>query len=245
MRKLREGSETEKPRKRKQKQKQTTQNSDPDDDDFSSGGASDDEDSDSDIEGVIPNDELAASLPTKTVPENAKHRTENTRKPPVKKKKTQVPPTAVLEDANVSAGPSNQAQLSASNPKPKAKAGTRSQPIYLFYEEVTPDHAEPTSLYYKSYFGNREVLEMTQSSNYNTRKLQNHLKHTSPSHFRLYEVLKNRSGPVTDRERKLACGVKKMTDAVAKEYEVAVKNISNNLKEMFQKQRADAQVPWD
>lgn len=52
------------------------------------------------------------------------------------------------------------------------QAKKESHPIYLFYNLVTADSSGKTvkgSRYYKSFFGNQEVLEMTEKANYNTR----------------------------------------------------------------------------
>ncbi|KAJ7913796.1 hypothetical protein B0H13DRAFT_1873539 [Mycena leptocephala] len=60
-------------RKSGMKSKQNRDNSDPEDQDFTSGASGDG--SDSDIEMIIPNEDLADSLPRKTIPENAKRQT--------------------------------------------------------------------------------------------------------------------------------------------------------------------------
>ncbi|KAJ7855265.1 hypothetical protein B0H14DRAFT_3136312 [Mycena olivaceomarginata] len=60
-------------RKSGMKSKKNRDNSDPEDQDFTSGASGDD--SDSDIEMIIPNEELAHSLPRKTILENAKRQT--------------------------------------------------------------------------------------------------------------------------------------------------------------------------
>ncbi|KAJ7813263.1 hypothetical protein B0H14DRAFT_2854288 [Mycena olivaceomarginata] len=86
---------------------------------------------------------------------------------------------------------------------------------------------------------------MTKGSNYNTRKIRDHLEKTSKPHFRLFEVLQHRKGPATDRERSLACGVSPVTDEIAAEYVAEVKDINQNIKAMFEKQAEDARVPWD
>ncbi|KAJ7090141.1 hypothetical protein C8R44DRAFT_751127 [Mycena epipterygia] len=80
------------------------------------------------IEVVVPSDELAASLPSKTLPQNSK-RNPPAVKPPVKKQKPS-------EDSNTYAGPSRQLQASGSAlPKPPVKKELH--PIYLFYDLVT------------------------------------------------------------------------------------------------------------
>ncbi|KAJ7856390.1 hypothetical protein B0H14DRAFT_2578899 [Mycena olivaceomarginata] len=192
------------PKRRRRKSKPKPQNSDPEDSDFSGSESSE---SDTDIEEVIPNEELASTLPTKTVPEKSRRKTVESQ--PTKRRKTThkdggddaVPyfystsapddatampdaaPTSAPDDATAmpEAGPSS----SATKDKGKAKLGVgvgsgpnqqkqgnTSNPIYLFYESVTTDAQgkyTPGSKYWKSYFGEREIIEITEGANWNTR----------------------------------------------------------------------------
>ncbi|KAJ7263030.1 hypothetical protein C8J57DRAFT_1231628 [Mycena rebaudengoi] len=228
-------------------------NTDSEDDDFTSSPST--EDSDSEIEVLVSNDEVAESLPTKSLPAKSKRNPTSAAPPKKKHKKKDVEP---LPNGNASAGPSNEPQVD--DPPPKAKGKQKStmrsgfnlwvkhQAIYYFYRRLAgtelPTNAVEGSRYYKSYFGNEEVVQMTQGSNYNTRKLQHHLKKVSLPHYRLYEVLQTHSGPATSSEIKLACGLEPMTTEIADEYQVELKNMSNNVKDMFTKQALEAQVPW-
>ncbi|KAJ7838349.1 hypothetical protein B0H14DRAFT_2588571 [Mycena olivaceomarginata] len=252
-----ETSPNEKKCKRKSgmKSKKNRDNSDPEDQDFTSGASGDDKDSD--IEMIIPNEELADSLPRKTIPENAKRQT--AAKPTGKHTGPSAPPSgseggtadtgSVKSLGNAEAGPSRQPEPEL---KPKQQVycltavnWVKRNAIYLFYNEVKTDATGASvegSRYYKSFFGNGAILEMTKGSNYNTHKLRDHLEKTSKPHFRLFEVLQHRKGPATDRERSLAFGVSPVTDEIAAEYVAEVKDINQNIKAMFEKQAEDARV---
>ncbi|KAJ7925747.1 hypothetical protein B0H13DRAFT_2567838 [Mycena leptocephala] len=236
-------------RKSGMKSKKNRDNSGPEDQDFTSGASGDD--GDSDIEMIIPNEELADSLPRKTIPENAK-------------RQTAAKPTATWlgrrhRRYRVCEEPSRQPEPEL---KPKQQVycltavnWVKRNAIYLFYNEVKTDATDASvegSRYYNFFFGNGAILEMTKGSNYNTRKLRDHLEKTSKPHFRLFEVLQHRKGPATDRERSLACGVSPVTDEIAAEYVAEVKDINQNLKAMFENRRRMLGfvihvilVPWD
>ncbi|KAJ6451153.1 hypothetical protein C8R45DRAFT_946367 [Mycena sanguinolenta] len=66
-------------------------------------------------------------------------------------------------------------------------------------------------LYWKSHFGEKEIVEITEGANWNARKLFNHLKEVSLPHYQLFRVLEARSSPPTDRERDLARGAIELT----------------------------------
>ncbi|KAJ7780465.1 hypothetical protein B0H14DRAFT_3507484 [Mycena olivaceomarginata] len=109
-------------RKSGMKSKKNRDNSDPEDQDFTSGASGDD--SDSDIEMIIPNEELAHSLPRKTILENAKRQT--AAKPTGKHTGPSAPPPgseggtadtgSVKSLGNAEAGPFRQPE-----PEPKPK----------------------------------------------------------------------------------------------------------------------------
>ncbi|KAJ7812154.1 hypothetical protein B0H14DRAFT_2605949 [Mycena olivaceomarginata] len=188
------------PKRRRRKSKPKPQNSDPEDSDFSGSESSE---SDTDIEEVIPNEELASTLPTKTVPEKSRRKTVESQ--PTKRRKTthkdggdDAVPTSAPDDATVmpdaaptsapddatpmpEAGPSSSATKDKGKTKlgvgvgsgpNQQKQGNTSNPIYLFYESVTTDAQgkyTPGSKYWKSYFGEREIIEITEGANWNTR----------------------------------------------------------------------------
>ncbi|KAJ7235766.1 hypothetical protein C8J57DRAFT_1248144 [Mycena rebaudengoi] len=244
-------------RKRKSKPKPKPQNSDPEDSDFSGSESSE---SDSDIEEIIPNEELASTLPTKTVPEKSKRKTVEGQ--PRKRRKTthkdggnDTTPTSEPDDdtSMPDAGPSSSATKGKAKAKSGAgvgsgKKGNTSNAIYIFYESVATDaqgKSTPGSKYWKSYFGEREIIEIMEGANWNTRKLRVHLNAVSLPHFQLFQILQARSSPPTDHERSLACGATELTAEIAADYVEIGKRLNQNIKTMFEKQQAAAKVPWN
>ncbi|KAJ7888371.1 hypothetical protein B0H14DRAFT_2562342 [Mycena olivaceomarginata] len=178
------------PKRRKRKSKPKPQNSDPEDSDFS---GSESNESDTDIEEVIPNEECRRnqdgrleSQPTKRRKTTHKDGGDDAAPTSAPDDATAMPdtaPTSAPDDATAmpEAGPSS----SATKDKGKAKLGVgvgsgpnqqkqgnTTNPIYLFYESVTTDAQgkyTPGSKYWKSYFGEREIVEITEGANWNTR----------------------------------------------------------------------------
>ncbi|KAJ7715537.1 hypothetical protein B0H16DRAFT_1477323 [Mycena metata] len=122
------------PKKRRRRRKQRDTNSDPEDQDF---GGSETDDSDSDIEEVIPNDEIAASLPTKSMPATAQRRSKpKATEGPPKKKGRRGKGKSKEQDDSPASEPDGAADPSGSAPPPKAHSGGKTRnAIYLFYEE--------------------------------------------------------------------------------------------------------------
>ncbi|KAJ7215269.1 hypothetical protein C8J57DRAFT_1255549 [Mycena rebaudengoi] len=97
-------------------------------------------------------------------------------------------------------------------------------PIYYFYEGVDTHingSVEAGAKYYKCYLGNRKA------------------------HYRLFKVLNNRDGPPTSEELTLARRSAQMTPEMAVQYLEKLDAISNNIKEIFEKQAAAANEPWN
>ncbi|KAJ7088224.1 hypothetical protein C8R43DRAFT_298081 [Mycena crocata] len=235
-------------RKRKRKQK-TVVNTDSEDGDFT--GSDSGSDSDSEIEEVISNEEVADSLPSKTVNKGKARATNPAPKKRVKKSAPSAPSAsaeASSSSSGAAAGPSSATPPAGPSKQSQSGAGKQKNPIYLFFEPVTSDsdgsQAEGAR-YFKCFLGNREIVSITKSANHNTSKLQKHLEATSKAHFRLFHVLWKRSEPPTAFEISLAKGVERMTDALTKEYQQKSDKISGNIKEMLQKQVDDAKAPWD
>ncbi|KAF7370018.1 Transposase-like protein [Mycena sanguinolenta] len=228
------------PKKRRRRPKRKALNSDPEDDDFSGSSTDGGDESDSDIEEIIPNEEA--------MPEKSRRNTSNPQ--PKKKRKTKHKTGEdedLVDDPAPEAGPSRSARKSKGKGK-LTTAGNYSNKIYLFYERVTSGaNGEVTqgSQYWKSCFGNHEIVEITAGANYNNRKLQKHLKEVSLPHYQLFNVLQARTFPPTDRERALACGATELTDDITEEYIEIGKRLDGNVKKMFEKQAAAAQVPWN
>ncbi|KAJ7859546.1 hypothetical protein B0H14DRAFT_3629610, partial [Mycena olivaceomarginata] len=152
------------------------ENTDPEDDDFlgsGSDGETSDEDSDPSIE--ILNSELAESLPTKTIAENARR---STKAPPRKKRKGAEASSSAPDntDGNATmAGPSTAGQSTPSQ-QPQAPApAAKSDPTDCDAKGEKDEGAK----YYKCYLGNQEIVKLTKGSNQNTNKLQRHLEKTS------------------------------------------------------------------
>ncbi|KAJ7805977.1 hypothetical protein B0H14DRAFT_2610766 [Mycena olivaceomarginata] len=138
-------------RKSGMKPKKNRNNSDPEDQDFTSGASGDD--SDSDIEMIIPNEDLADSLPRKTIPENAKR--QMAAKPTGKHKGPSAPPPG-SEGGTADTG-SEGIYLNTSESLGNAEAGPSRQPEPELKPKQQTDATGASvegSHYYKSFFGN-------------------------------------------------------------------------------------------
>ncbi|KAJ6616177.1 hypothetical protein B0H10DRAFT_1949377 [Mycena sp. CBHHK59/15] len=146
------------PAKRKRKAKRV--NTDSEDNSFEGSDESDSDDSK--IEEIIPNDEVAASLPSRTLPKNTE-RTART----CTKEKDQEKSSPAFHPVD---GPSTQ----------KQRRGGKRSPIYYFFEQVDADAngmTEEGASYYKYYLGNREIIYIGASARYDTSTSK-----TSPKH---------------------------------------------------------------
>ncbi|KAJ7080219.1 hypothetical protein B0H15DRAFT_804195 [Mycena belliarum] len=185
------------PRKRKAK----PVNTDSEDEDF--GGGDDDSDSDSEIEVVLSNEEVADSLPSRTLPKN----TERAGKPRPKKRPKKNPaaapaisPSPVASTSTSTAAPATTPPVTRPSDKKQRKGGGRT-PIHFFFEDVTAaadGSVEEGAQYHKCYLGNKDIICITAGSRHDTAKLKKHLMATSKPHFRLWQVLDRRKAPATD-----------------------------------------------
>ncbi|KAJ6622463.1 hypothetical protein B0H10DRAFT_2431847 [Mycena sp. CBHHK59/15] len=176
------------------------------------------------------NDEVAASLPSRTLPKNTERTARN-----CTKEKDQEKSSPAFHPVD---GPSTQ----------KQHGGGKRSPIYYFFEQIDADAngmTEEGASYYKYYLGNREIIYIGASARYDTSKLQKHLQNTFKAHFRLFQVLSKHTEPATDLERDLARGALPISPELAKEYKEKSDQISGNIKAMLEKQTADAEAPWD
>ncbi|KAJ7488756.1 hypothetical protein B0H11DRAFT_1912906 [Mycena galericulata] len=244
-----ENPRTSAKRKRAAKSKRKAkpvENSDAEDMDYGTdenGDASSDS-SDPDVEEVLPNSELADSLPTKTIPENSRRRRTDP-KPPKKKSKGK----AKAMDPPVQSGSVNPS-IPVQPPvvRKQRKASKPRNAIFHFFEEVDQNSdgsVEDGARYYKCYLGNRKVFKIGRKMNYNTHGLQSHLESHFLAHYRLFKVLNGRGSPPTDVELALARGSAPMTPEKTAEYLEQLDSISNNIKEMFEKQAAASEEPWN
>ncbi|KAF8183887.1 hypothetical protein K438DRAFT_1974907 [Mycena galopus ATCC 62051] len=186
------------PKRRRITEPNNTGRSDPEDEDFS---ASDSNEHDSDLEMVIPNDEIAASLPTKTVPANAlrkkplKPTTGPRKKSKAKSKAVGTLPSESEEPGELVAvpGPSKtkskgksravdpvpsepeeQCEPASVPGPPKRKKKQPRSPIHYFFEKVGAADdglAEEGATYHKCYLGNRTTFRITSGMNHNTSSL--------------------------------------------------------------------------
>ncbi|KAJ7504988.1 hypothetical protein B0H11DRAFT_1905059 [Mycena galericulata] len=167
-----ENPRTSAKRKRAAKSKRKAkpvENSDAEDMDYGTdenGDASSDS-SDSDVEEVLPNSELADSLPTKTIPENSRRRRTDP-KPPKEKSKGK----AKAMDPPVQSGSDNPS-IPVQPPvvRKQHKASKPRNAIFHFFEEVDQNSdgsVEDGTRYYKCYLGNRKVFKIGRKMNYNT-----------------------------------------------------------------------------
>ncbi|KAJ7773533.1 hypothetical protein B0H14DRAFT_3508775 [Mycena olivaceomarginata] len=202
--------------------------------------------SDSDIEEVISNDELAASLPSKTIPRS------RSGKPPKKKSKGKgkaveppVPSSSSSSNAPSELNPTGATSSPAVAPNPPKPPRRKRNPIYYFFEEFDQHgdgSVEEGARYYKCYLGNRKVLKIGRKMNHNTHGLQSHLQSHFIAHYRLYKVLNSRAGPPTDVELAVARGKTPVTAEMAAEYLQNLESISSNIKDMFEKQAAASEA---
>jgi hypothetical protein len=113
--------------------------------------------------------------------------------------------------------------------------------------------------YWKCQHGNRKIMKITKGAKDNTssvflsswasRDLFNKLHRASATcaetfqtAYRLFQVLYKCDGPPTPDELELARGSKLMTDDIAVEYAKQADQLRKNIKEMFAKQAATAEV---
>ncbi|KAJ7856960.1 hypothetical protein B0H14DRAFT_3135922 [Mycena olivaceomarginata] len=155
---------TKRKRPHKRQNPLPAENSDPDDLDYS---ADDNSSSDDDIQEIISNEELADSLPSKTLPESSRRPKDSA--PPKKKSKGKgKAPDPLAASSSIHNIPSTSSQPVPQPPKARRK--TRN-PIYYFFEEVNENSdgsVEENARYFKCYLGNRRVLKIGQKMNGST-----------------------------------------------------------------------------
>ncbi|KIL55008.1 hypothetical protein M378DRAFT_201131 [Amanita muscaria Koide BX008] len=232
----------------------------------SSGESSEDDEH----EAVVDNAELAESLPSKTIPLAQKKKSRQRRKNDPKRKRSKSPAKGVIKDASTSkkprcqsltieevegtdTAPSSQARKSSSarpsesnatvSTKPKKSSARRTNPIYLFYEQVETGADGKTAdgdTHYKCCHGSRKTLTVTKAMKYSLNGLVGHLKNHFPAMYRLYEVLKARSEPPTAEELDIVTGRTKLDTSAAGAYVSKLERASSNIMEALQRQAARA-----
>ncbi|KAJ6616751.1 hypothetical protein B0H10DRAFT_1375817 [Mycena sp. CBHHK59/15] len=235
---------------------------DDDDPDFNSSQSSDSESSSSD-EVEILNDELADSLPSKTIPTrpggSAPKRKlgRNGEQPPRKKPHR----SNSASDPTSSSTPSTSATPSA--PAPAAKKFRRRgkrNPAYLFFEEVDKNSSgspgQPGDKHYKCHHGDHHILTVTEGMRFSVNGLTGYLKTHAPPMYRLYEILfqrskedpdvTGRSNLPTEEEIEIAAGKRTFDDVAEQSYLANLRRLQpNTIGEAFDRQRTKNTLPWD
>ncbi|KAJ7330967.1 hypothetical protein DFH08DRAFT_940207 [Mycena albidolilacea] len=164
----------------KRKRKEKPVNTDSEDNDFR--GNSDSSTDDSEIEDVIANDEVAASLPTHTLPKNASRKGKAPEKKRAKRTQNDSPaPSASTSTATVNTTTASSTPTASTStnpgppppipaPKKRKGGGKKTLAIYLFFEEVdSPANgvAVEGSQYFKCWLGNRGTIEIPSTARHN------------------------------------------------------------------------------
>ncbi|KAJ6486536.1 hypothetical protein C8R47DRAFT_1196660 [Mycena vitilis] len=165
--------------------------------------------SDSDPEAAITHEELAAGLPTKTVPEGSRRRPkESEAKRARKKRKTKHASDEPLDTANTASAP-------AVAPSNTTEAGKRKKdsPMWLFWEDVTPRGDDGKKVGEDSFYRCRQgqskkELKITKAMRGSLTGLIGHLKTHAPDMLRFYEILngKYKTAGLTEEEIEIAEG---------------------------------------
>ncbi|KAF8071963.1 hypothetical protein FPV67DRAFT_1412468, partial [Lyophyllum atratum] len=248
--------------------------SDEDDGDFTESSSDTDsqfesEDSD-DIE--ITHEELADSLPSKTIPLRNRRRTSTTAKSKGKRVAKQSKKRRHANTGLPGTAQPSQSEVFRTTVQNAAKkkvclifvillyiawlisdqvSGKRN-PIYLFYEEVLVNEkgevGKEGDKHYKCYHGNRATFTISKAMNYSLNGLTGHLKSTFKPMYQLYLVLYARSRDgiqPTPEEVLYASGQQAFDPSIHAEYIQKLDAQAAGIKEAFAKQQAKAAEPWD
>ncbi|KAK7433563.1 hypothetical protein VKT23_020717 [Stygiomarasmius scandens] len=245
------------PRRRRQRKSHTAADFDDiNDSDFSQNSGKNDDSTDSDPDFHITNEELAESLPTKTVPEGSQRprpkksskQKSRRREPSVEEVTPHQRDTLNKRKHNMEDG----ADDSTSTLEMYIKATPRrktSNPIYLFFEQVLLNAqgspGAPGDKHYKCYHGKRKVLTVTKAMKSCVTGLTNHLKAHFPAMHRLWEILHRRSDPPTPEEKEIAAGHKALDTKAVNSYLAKLEKASQDIQQAFEQQAAKSAGPWD
>ncbi|KAJ7762079.1 hypothetical protein B0H14DRAFT_2633974 [Mycena olivaceomarginata] len=197
------------------------------------GEAEGDEESDSDASAEITNEELAESLPTKTVPAGtSRHTKDNSTVPKRQRKKQKTGPQTNPEIGVDLAGPSNSA------------------------EPDTEEEVNKGDNFYRCRHGSakskKKVLKITTAMRGSLNGLSQHLKSNAPHMYRLYEIMhsKERTTPITSEEIDVAEG--RTTFAVREELVTWLDKLAGasgryqqSLRESFNRASEKSAGPWN
>ncbi|KAF9455310.1 hypothetical protein BDZ94DRAFT_814316 [Collybia nuda] len=210
------------------------------------------ESSDNDILPVssnLLNAEIADILPAKTFPRGSKRK----RSALTKHASGTCKKAATVEEIEDEDSPRKQSERSTHATchiiedrfelvQPRGKKPLKRNPIYHFYEEVARDAAgklrESGDKHYKCYHGGRKVLTITSAMKSSLNGLIGNLKTCSPTMYRFYLVLKNRSPaePTTEEEVQIASGKKVLEPGAASKFVQGLESKAENIRVAFNKQ---------
>ncbi|KAF5374318.1 hypothetical protein D9758_004652 [Tetrapyrgos nigripes] len=198
----------------------------------------------------VPNEERAQVLNAKTFPPKQKK--------PVKKKrrihkksaaKTQTPSRAatVEEVEDEEASPCTASLSSAAFGSIK-----RTNPIYLFFEEVAVnakgETREKGDKHFHCLHGSHHVLTITKKMNsslnadHHIAGLRNHLKSNFRNLYNFYEVLKDRNGAITQQEVDITAGRAPLDAQFQAVLDNEIEKRQDSIKEAFARQQAAAKA---
>ncbi|KAG2033414.1 hypothetical protein BDR03DRAFT_872184 [Suillus americanus] len=230
--------------------------SDADDGDFTG----DHSDSSSESESLGSNSDLAAMLPTKTVPQRGGNDTCQLRQKTKHKANQPLPATgdsqaskcARVEEVDDEDSGSSQPSTSSALPqllKVSSFLRLKDNPIYYFYELVEMNSngqaGDVGDKHYKCYLGNHKVLTIMRAMKSSLNGLIGHLKTHFPPIYQLYLLLKSCGTPPTDDELRIAQGEKVLDPATAAQYLFQLEQASVNIVNAFNNQVTKAFGNWN
>ncbi|KAJ7322813.1 hypothetical protein DFH08DRAFT_817960 [Mycena albidolilacea] len=192
--------------------------------------------------------QLADSLPSKTILTTSKHHkaSGSKEKAPGKKRAQRLP---AEEDSSSPLPTANSAPSTAAT---KDKGASDNFVLCFFFiahsccnsEQVDSDAdgtVEEDTKYYKCWHGNQKVVKITKKM----CDLTGHLQRTFPAHFRLCEVLNKHGGSSTAEEIQITNSKKVIDTVTVKKYLQELDNISHNIKFMLEQQIDESPELWD
>ncbi|KAM6493884.1 hypothetical protein JOM56_010245 [Amanita muscaria] len=217
---------------------------------WESGDGEDEEDS----EIMITNEELAAVLPSKTVPLTATGSTARRTATQKRKAKTSTrtgpsPPKRARHDdlVNKDVAKATASMKSTSLAKEDSNTFTtlmngKKNYIYLFYERVAADndgHSQTDFKYYKCFHGQRKTYTLSPNMKHNLKNMIHHLQNHFPSMYKLYTTLSERKTAPTPLEVLIATNSTIISEKDVNDYLKSLDIISQpTIQSAFDKQTA-------
>ncbi|KAJ7848269.1 hypothetical protein B0H14DRAFT_2583118 [Mycena olivaceomarginata] len=174
-----------------------------------------DSDSDSDPDATITHEELAAGLPSKTIPSGTGRRPRDSGSK--RNRKKQKPNQASDGPSNLANSPSIAPTTSANTAEDSGeKPGKRESPMYLFWEEIkkSDDNKKGDRFFRCRHGDSKKELKMTKAGKGSFTGLIGHMKTHAPDMYRFYEILNGKYKIVglTEQEIAIAEGRKVFVD---------------------------------